>query len=298
MKEKIEYEIIRSLLQKWYEGLASAEEEAEIFRLLHRLNPLPAEFAADKAIFDELFSAEEDLLIIPADTDRKILSALEEEIAADRGRTVEKRVPFFRRYSRIAAAAVGLILLGGVITIMKFSESGYDEIPSLASQNDNRRPSKIIEDTLIRQQQPLLAHAPLTVSSIDSPEKRVVKTEKEKAKRSTSKKYNNNNKEFKSEANATEEKTLSVPKEKYNNSNSDFSEEERAMLNSKYRVVKDAREADAILDNIFSRLESAIDNESCKISKVAIEYDSKMLRLNEDECITPYNEKYHEYTPI
>lgn len=301
MKEKIEYEKIRELLQNWYEGFSSPEEETDLIRMLAALNPVPEEFAADKALFDQLFAEEgnpglDKEFSMPQKYDEKILSALEREMAAERIAVSRKHTPFFRRYSWLAAAVVGLILLGGGLTMMRVAKTTHVDVPSLAVRQISDSSSNMIKDTVVRQQ-PLLAYAPLSVSSFDSSEEKSSKAGNGRNLRSS----HNNQEEgiyLKNESVSGEEKFSTVSVENSSNSYYDYSEEERVMLNSKYRVVRDEKEADALLDNIFSRLETAIDNESFKISKVAIEYDSKMLRLNEDEYLTPYNEKYHEYTPI
>ena len=74
--------------------------------------------------------------------------------------------------------------------------------------------------------------------------------------------------------------------------------EEANFIRENYRVVRNQDEADAILNSIFSRLESNVAMETSKLSKIDLEYDSEMSRLSGIENVGLLKEYIYEETPL
>jgi len=55
--------------------------------------------------------------------------------------------------------------------------------------------------------------------------------------------------------------------------------EEQQLIADNYRVVRDEREADAILSSVFVRLEGSLMEESYRISDINAEYEMEMTKL-------------------
>lgn len=91
------------LLERFYLGLTSAEEERALREFLHQ-DDCPAEMAADRAVFDAL--------AVPAETE--VPAGLEARIAARLERAAKKRKPLWVRFTAMTglAASVAAVAIG------------------------------------------------------------------------------------------------------------------------------------------------------------------------------------------
>lgn len=96
---------IKALLEKFYEGATSAEEEAELMEFYSR-EKVPEALQADRELFVSMASAGEPVEV-PADLNKKIISVLSE---AEHAETRSRRIGIYS----FSALAAGLLILFSV----------------------------------------------------------------------------------------------------------------------------------------------------------------------------------------
>lgn len=107
---------IRELLEKFYEGATSREEEIRLRKFFRSATNLSADFQADKELFNSMDSLDQEVNI-PPDLDEKISSAL------DNAQHAESRLRRISFYSLSGLAAGLLIILSVYLGYIRENQS-------------------------------------------------------------------------------------------------------------------------------------------------------------------------------
>lgn len=297
MKDKTDCNKIRALLDRWYSGLSSPEEELILGEMLESAKDLPSDLEADRILFAELGALSESVTEMPEEYKSRIDLALEKEIACESKRVMPigmRRI----RWKRLAQIAAGVAAcFACVLLTMKVIDAPELEVKGdmmATDVSDNIKPTPVeIDDTL---QNRGLA---LNVSSIDVP--RAVKPDENRGiagKSKTERKIYSYSEKQQSEIVVGDESAANVESENDHDTRHVSMSDETFPSRENYRVVRDQSEADAIINSIFSRLESNVSMETSKLSKIELEYDSEVSRLSGIENVGLLKEYYHEKTPL
>lgn len=249
---KIKENEIRRLLNLYYEGKTSRAEERQLEMLLSSADYLPDDLEAERHIFNLMSDGAD--LDIPDNIDMRITNALEKEIASGRSGSP------WRRRLIIAASAASVIILAFIgICILLSPDNGGNNSPLLTekeiypSQNDKTLPDSSI------------SHAGLAAADINN-----LKHAELKNDGSNSPTAENNQHDRTVKKSATRDKhNASCPKK----DNVYLSlEEERLLEEDNYRVVSDEREAFAIVNSVFARLNGNLIENDYRINDINDEY--------------------------
>lgn len=104
MRQQEKEERIRHLLQRYYEGVSTVDEEKEVLMLLKSLQPLPPEFSADIALLSLINEAQTesiDAVVVPSDLEMRIRKSLR----------ISRRLALRRRVLMWSSAAVAALLI-------------------------------------------------------------------------------------------------------------------------------------------------------------------------------------------
>ena len=116
---------VKTLLQKYYDGLTSQEEESMLEEYF-LLGPVDPEFEADKLHFSALASMRDEEIPVPEDLETSILDALQK---------VQQKPVFLRRsvpYIIMSIAAGLLLMLSTFIFLNRQNQSNYITDPKIA----------------------------------------------------------------------------------------------------------------------------------------------------------------------
>lgn len=293
MKDRIDNNKIRALLDRWYSGLTTPEEERMLADMLASSGNLPSDMEADRILFAELSLISEALPEMPEAYSSRINEALEKEMASER-----RVVPsVFKRLNKGwigRIAAVVAVSVACAFFAMKMIDTPQMDVgvKNLALDGGVEKKMNMSDDTLQNHYLALQAtHLEVARVSAAEPANRTVAkpvTVKEKNGASVNKmRYDqSDSNDYDSE-------------DDYATCDSNYSHPDEArFIRENYRVVRDQDEADAILSSIFSRLESNVAMETSKLSKIDLEYDSEMSRLSGIENVGLLKEYHHEKTPL
>ncbi|MDE6682658.1 MAG: hypothetical protein K2J87_04455, partial [Muribaculaceae bacterium] len=107
MKNKIDNDKIRAMLDRGYSGLTTPDEERLIANMLASSTDLPPDLEADRQLFSELSLVSEALPEMPHIYSSRINDALEKEMASARKGAVATSFSRFRR-GWIGRIAIGV----------------------------------------------------------------------------------------------------------------------------------------------------------------------------------------------
>lgn len=286
MKDNLDYIYIRKLLSRWYDAETTRDEEAELIHILSSAENLPPDLEKDKALLLSLGSSDDIYPEIPIEFSKRISDAIEKEISSATDKKRKRFSGLFNRGRLAWAAAIGAIIVLGSVMTIKIIDS--DDIGRFDGKHViTVAPSEQKRDTIIRNNKLILSSnagkhiAYAAATGLDS------RAGSAKANRSgiiEKRKSDNEN----------------VTTGDYSNSDDEYilTEEEERMAKSHYRVIRTEEEADALLNSIYSKLESNLERETSKISRYELEYESSMVKLSEINNVTLLKEKYHEKTPL
>lgn len=238
---------IRRLLELYYEGMTSKSEEKRLSRLLAEAEDLPQDLATDRRLF-EVLSAELEMKL-PADKEEELMAAMEREIDA------EPRRSAWRRLWPVAAAIAACLLLGWLSLRLVTPDTPRQQSPNVMAKGMTDQPAA--SDTAVT----YLHMANVEKHNISDREKTTVATTDNGR---TEKKH--------------VRKTASVVKAADENNREEeiyylSREEEEQLVARNYRVVSDEREAYAIMNSVFSRLDGNIQESSYRIDDISDKYE-------------------------
>ncbi|MDE7414670.1 MAG: hypothetical protein K2N05_12895 [Muribaculaceae bacterium] len=294
MKDNLDSNKIRALLDRWYSGLTSPEEERMLADMLASSTDLPSDLEADRKLFSEINNAGKLFPEMPEVFSSRINEALEKEIAAEREEVAAKafsRIQWLK-IGRVAAAVA--IFLGCAFVVMKMIDTTQMDVAgdNMALVNGVEKKMDMSGDTLQNHYLALRSSHPEVIKVASSKSDRKVGVGEGIVKQ----------KRDKVEGPGKESRRLSDSngqKDHYETDNHlSLHPEEAKLISENYRVVRNQDEADAILNSIFSRLESNVSVETSKLSKINLDYDLEISKLSGIENVGLLNEYTHEETPL
>ena len=244
-----EYNDIREILNRWYDGNTTPAEQQRLADFFATDRELPADLEMEREMFRAMAEAGEDYAEMPVEVSERITAALEAEMAGER---VERRKGFgWRRRAMTACAAAACMAVILTIPFLKSSDKAMigDKAGMAVSETpDARRAST---DTMLF----MTPELPRAVAPAVEKESRKLASAQKKASRLAVK---------------------CKPVETDSDDDLYLSEEEERLVAANYHVVTDEREADAILSTVFVRLESGMTEENFRISDVRARYEMEV----------------------
>lgn len=245
-----EYNDIREILNRWYDGNTTPAEQQRLADFFATDRELPADLEMEREMFRAMAEAGEDYAEMPHDVSERINAAIEAEMAGERG---PQRKGFgWRRRAMTACAAAACMAMILTIPFLKSNDKAMigDKAGMAVSETpDARRAST---DTMLF----MTPELPRAVVPAVEKESRKLASAQKKASRHAVKRAP-------VETDSDDDLYLSE-------------EEEERLVVANYHVVTDEREADAILSTVFVRLESGMTEENFKISDVRTRYEMEM----------------------
>lgn len=244
-----EYNDIREILNRWYDGNTTPAEQQRVADFFATERELPADLEMEREMFRAMAEAGEDYAEMPVEVSERITAALEAEMAGER---VERRKGFgWRRRAMTACAAAACMAVILTIPFLKSNDKAMigDKAGMAVSETpDARRAST---DTMLF----MTPELPRAVAPAVEKESRKLASAQKKVSRHAVK---------------------CKPVETDSDDDLYLSEEEERLVAANYHVVTDEREADAILSTVFVRLESGMTEENFRISDVRARYEMEV----------------------
>lgn len=251
-----EYKEIREMLDRWYSGLSTPDEQHRLAEFFSNAEGLPEDLETERALFAAISGIIDLPVEIPADLETRIESTLETEMARERRRAsgVSK---WRRRIIAACGAAACLLAAWAILHSVVPGDRGLELknaqlaanadslVKTLSAVNVHPRADTIAMSALAAQvptEQPVR----LAAARIAKSAKPVVVPD--------------------NEADAYEEHYLSK-------------EEEARLRANNYHVVEDEREADIILGSVFAGLEGRIYEEKYCIDDINDQYVMELSKL-------------------
>lgn len=245
-----EYNDIREILNRWYDGNTTLAEQQRLADFFATDRELPADLEMEREMFRAMAEAGEDYAEMPLEVSRSINAALEVEMARERE---PQRTGFgWRRRAMTACAAAACMAVVLTIPFLKSNDKAMvgDKAGMAVSETPDVRP--VSTDTILF----MTPELPRAVVPAVEKESRKLASAKKKAPRKAVK-------HKPVETDSDDDLYLSE-------------EEEERLVAANYHVVTDEREADAILSTVFVRLESGMTEENFRISDVKSRYEMEM----------------------
>lgn len=245
---------IRRLLDRYYEGQTSVDEERRLYSLLTADDDLPEDLKADREVIKALSEYPE--VDIPEETEMKLIGRLEQEMARERLRAVwRKRI--------ITSVVVAASLIAAWIGIRML-------IPS--AHNDSIEP--LLTD--IGKKETLISDTSITINHL------AVASEGNINNQSFSKSLESREQAIRvnKKNNGTTVGTKHSVNEKSNEELIYLSyEEEKELEAANYHVVNDEREAYAIMNAVFLRMDGNIQESDYRIEDISEKYERVATKL-------------------
>lgn len=248
---------IRGLLDRWYAGETTPDDERRLAGLLASAgSDLPADLAAESALFAEMTQLKSEETSVPEDFDRRIDSALEREMSGAAG--FETALRRHRLVAGIAGAAAVCAVVAGVFLHMPRAGA-----PEGIASSVSPKIERILNDTAAAVEAmavtPQAEIKPETLASVDNVRKhKSVKSRKAVVKKSTDE----------------EEYDETVAEDDFLDP-----EERERLLAANYRIVENEAEADMIISSVFDRMESRVSREGMMISNICERYSAQISDL-------------------
>lgn len=253
-----EYKEIREILDRWYEGLTVPDEERRLLEFFSADLELPEDLEAERNMFRAIAAADETETDIPAGLAARIDSAIEAEMARERN-AVSSSSKWRLRITAVCGAAA--CLMAGWLTIRTLVGTA----PGLDNQSERMAVN---------------ASAP-AVSPVKEAEAYIVEPEPEPTAVSPDK-GNVKSKPVYSAPKPVPHKRHLIAAEADIPTDEDMflsEAEEEQLIADNYHVVDDEREAYAILNSVFARLEGSMVEENYRIGDINAQYEMEMTKL-------------------
>lgn len=255
-----EYKEIREILDRWYEGLTVPDEERRLSEFFSEDRELPEDLEAERNMFRAIAAADEAETDIPAGLAARIDSALEAEMARERN-AVSSPSRWRLRITAVCGAAA--CLMAGWLTIRTLVGTA----PGLDNQSERmavNAPAPSIS--------PVKEAATYTVEPEPEPEPTAVSPDKGNVKSkpvySAPKPVPHKRHLIAAEADIPADEDMFLSEA-----------EEEQLIADNYHVVEDEREAYAILNSVFARLEGSMVEENYRIGDINAQYEMEMTKL-------------------
>ena len=249
MTEYKEYNEIKDLIARWYEGGATPGEYRRLMDFFSTARGLPGDLEMERAMFQAIDAVDEQEVKIPEELARRIDNAIEEEMAREREAT--SATSRFHRWM-IAAGTVAASLVA-VLMVHTFVVKDHDRVRPQTQLALGSPASSVTS-------------APDTAAFIVPGEINTDRSASSEMQVNTKRRPASSSQKAKADRTQHEDMYLSEA-------------EEQQLIADNYRVVRDEREADAILSSVFVRLEGSVVEEDYRISDISAEYEMEMTKL-------------------
>lgn len=246
---------IRRLLDLYYKGETSKEEEKFLYDFFRTANKLPEDLEADRRLFSAF--GEEPWHEIPLEEDKKILEAINNEISRDKNPKLWKR-PIF--YISTAAACLLIVFLAINMAVPQNNKEGDEPMAELSDKANKIEIPQI--DTIN-----------------DNKNFACNETKKEKLNRISNPQQLTNGKNLKTETQRPEKSAALNDTQQRETPYYLTQEEEEQLIARNYRVVNDEREAFAIMNSVFSRMDGNLQESSYRIDDISDKYERVSVKL-------------------
>lgn len=249
-----EYKEIRILLERWYAGDTSPDDESQLMAFFRDAGELPPDLETDRQLFSALDSAAMENVELPADVSERIDAAVVREMNA--GSRKSLRRPKTWLYISVSIAAMFLVLF----VAYRFMATGNEQTPTpnlTENYNDSHIPAD--RDTLNLN----ICKSGIARADVHEKVPRKIPGHKASCKNSVSQllKVQEQNSQYDSIPNSIDESWISA--------------EERARLEaSNYRIVENENEADAIYCSVMMRMDGRIQAEHVAIEMIDADIDA------------------------
>lgn len=245
-----EYNDIREILNRWYDGNTTPAEQQRLADFFATDRALPADLEMEREMFRAMTEAGEECAEMPLEVSERINAAIEAEMV--REREPQRKGFGWRRRAMTACAAAACMAVVLTIPFLKSNDKAMvgDKAGMAVSETPDVRP--VSTDTMLF----MTPELPRTVAPAVEKESRKLASAQKKSSRKAVKCKP-------VETDSDDDLYLSA-------------EEEERLVAANYHVVTDEREANAILGAVFVRLKSGITEESYKISDVKARYEMEM----------------------
>lgn len=245
-----EYNDIREILNRWYDGNTTPAEQQRLADFFATDRELPADLEMEREMFRAMTEAGEDDAEMPLEVSRSINAALDAEMARER-RPQRKNFGWRRRAMTACAAAACMAVVLTIPFLKSDDKAMVGDKPGMAlSETPDAGP--VSTDTMLF----MTPEQPRAVAPAIEKESRKLASAQKKASRHAVKRKP-------VETDSDDDLYLSK-------------EEEERLVAANYHVVTDEREANAILSTVFVRLESGMTEENFRISDVRTRYEMEM----------------------
>lgn len=257
-EERIEE--LRRLLDDWYAGESDPDIETGISRLFGLIKPLPADLMVDREMFDALQNQSMKEVSMNPEAERKLEAAMSALFCSE-GSANRRKFGMSRLAVAISAAASLLIVFTVIFHLMKGEK--MSRVPVKHSEVVANASAPLPVDSVAVATPNALAMS--GVNSVSGSHVPVSATKKAAATRRVS-----------APASSTRTDTDSIAAPGYDEDD-DFiiavSEEEELLADANYRVVVDEREANSIINDVFSRIDDSFDRRNIRVHNISSEYD-------------------------
>lgn len=245
-----EYNDIREILNRWYDGNTTPAEQQRLADFFATDRELPADLEMEREMFRAMTEAGEDYAEMPLEVSRSINAALDAEMARER-RPQRKNFGWRRRAMTACAAAACMAVVLTIPFLKSNDKAMVGDKPGMAlSETQDAGP--VSTDTMLF----MTPEQPRAVAPAVEKESRKLASAQKKSSRKAVKRKP-------VETDSDDDLYLSA-------------EEEERLVAANYHVVTDEREANAILSTVFVRLESGMTEENFRISDVRTRYEMEM----------------------
>ena len=245
-----EYNDIREILNRWYDGNTTPAEQQRLADFFATDRELPADLEMEREMFRAMTEAGEDYAEMPLEVSRSINAAIEAEMSGER-RPQRKNFGWRRRAMTACAAAACMAVVLTIPFLKSDDKAMVGDKPGMAlSETPDAGP--VSTDTMLF----MTPEQPRAVAPAVEKESRKLASAQKKSSRKAVKRKP-------VETDSDDDLYLSE-------------EEEERLVAANYHVVTDEREANAILSTVFVRLESGMTEENFRISDVRTRYEMEM----------------------
>lgn len=255
-----EYDEIRKTLCRWYDGETTSFEQRRLVDFFSEERELPPDLKRERELFRSL-SVDDVETEIPEEFAARINDAIEDEMVGER-RTVPPALKLRRRIA--AACGIAACLL---VAAMSYFVASYQVRRQIPQPRMTLNEPELMESSST-DAVPGIVPENLCAASVESP----LAVNKTPRRHASSK---------------VKDKTQTVDPNMENNGDTEpyaqdtylSEDEEELLISHNYIVVRDEREANAILNTVFEQFETCMEEQSLQIQDISQEYEMRVRQV-------------------
>lgn len=255
-----EYDEIRKTLCRWYDGETTSFEQRRLVDFFSEERELPPDLNRERELFRSL-SVDDVETEIPEEFAARISAAIDTEMARER-KTVPPALKLRRRI--VAACGIAACL---IVAVMSYFIASYQVGRQIPHPRMTLNEPELMESSST-DAVPGIIHENLCAASVES-QLAVNKTPRRHA------------------SSKVKDKMQTVDPNMDNNGNTEpyaqdtylSEDEEELLISHNYIVVRDEREANAILNTVFEQFETCMEEQSLQIQDISQEYETRVRQV-------------------